>query len=115
MSGEIEATARGHLAADAEVVQVNGQEVARLRLAVGVRRRDDAGVWSDVRTDWLDVSCWAGLVGRVAQLKKGAHVEVRGRLAPGAYLNSSGEAVPSTRLTAASVTIVPALPKASAA
>jgi single stranded DNA-binding protein len=113
MSGEIEATARGHLAADVEVVYVNGQEVGRFRLAVGVRRRDANGEWQSVRTDWLDVSCWGNLVGRISQLRKGAHVEVRGRLAPGAYLDKNGTAQPSTRITASSVTLVPAAVRAA--
>lgn len=110
MSGEVEATARGHLAADAEVRYTNsGEEVVSLRLAVGVRRRDAEKGWIDVRTDWLDVAVWnAALAGRVTGLRKGQHVEVRGRLKFGAYIDRDGVPRPSTTLTAFSVTLVPA-------
>lgn len=112
MAGEIEATARGHLAADAVVKSVNGREVAELRLAVGVRRKDASEVWQDVRTDWVDVSAWNHLVGGAATLKQGQLVEIRGLLVPGAYLGKDGEAHASTKIVASSVTIVARAPKA---
>lgn len=114
MSGEIEGTARGHLAADAVVKVVNGQEVAELRMAVSVRRKDSKGEWQDHRTDWVDVTCWGSRVGGAATLVKGQLVEVRGSLTPAAYIDKGGEAQPSTKLTARSVTVVPRPPKVGA-
>jgi single-strand DNA-binding protein len=116
MSGEIEVTARGHLAADAVVKTVGAELVAELRLAVGIRRKDAAsGDWSDVRTDWVDVSVWGWNVAAVRQLLKGQLVEVRGRLTPTAYLTKAGEAAPSLSISARSVLIVPRAPQAVAA
>lgn len=104
MSGEIMATARGHLAADAVVkLASSGQEVAELRLAVGVRRKDAAGEWVDHHTDWVDVSAWASLVGPASTLRKGELVEVTGPLTPDAYLASDGTARSSTRMTARTI------------
>jgi len=114
MSGEIEATARGHLAADAAVKLVNGQEVTELRIAVGVRRKDKTtGEWQDHRTDWVDVVVWGTQVGPCSKLTKGQLIEVRGSLEPRAYLSNAGDAVAATRITARSVTVVPRLTKTS--
>lgn len=114
MAGEIEATIRGHLAADAVVKATpEGKEVCELRVAVGVRRKIN-DVWTDVRTDWVDVSAWNSLVGGAATLKSGQLVTVTGILTPGAYINKVGEAVPSTRLIASLVAVVPRAPQLSA-
>jgi single-stranded DNA-binding protein len=99
MAGEIEATVEGHLAADAVVKLVGDKEVAELRIAVGVRRPDSAGSWSDVRTDWVDVSVWGFSVGGAATLKKGQLVRVSGRLTPAAYISKTGEAQASLSLS----------------
>lgn len=116
MSGEIEATARGHLAADAEVRLANGKEVCALRIAVGVRRRTDSGEWEDVRTDWIDVTVWGSQVGACSTLKKGDLVDVRGKLRPGAYLSKqTGEAVASLAIDTFGVAVVPRLPRAASA
>ena len=114
MSGEIEATVRGHLAADAVVKTTpSGKPVAELRLASGVRRPDPKaeGEWIDVRTDWLDVSVWGYGVEAVASLVKGQLIEVRGRLTPGAYLNNHGEPRVDLKLTAEAVLVVPRAPR----
>lgn len=112
MAGEIQATVRGHLAADATLKQVNGNDVAELRVAVGVRRKDTSGEWQDVRTDWVDVAAWNYLAGGAATLKQGQLVEVAGLLVPGAYISTkTAEAVPATKLIASSVCIVARAPK----
>lgn len=114
MAGEIEATIRGHLAADAVVKATpDGKEVAELRVAVGIRRKVN-DVWTDIRTDWVDVSAWNSLVGGVATLKKGQLVTVTGILTPSAYLSKEGEAVPSTKLIASMVAVIPRAPQLAA-
>lgn len=114
MAGEMETTARGHLAADAVVKTVHGKEVAELRLAVGVRRKDASGEWQNHHTDWVDASVWGRFVAAVATLRKGQLVEIRGLLTPGAYLNKDGEAVAVSRMLASSVTVVPRAPRSDA-
>lgn len=111
MSGEIETTARGHLAADAVIKTVHGKNVCELRLAVGVRRKDSAGDWQELRTDWVDVSAWNYLAGTLATLKRGTLVVVIGTLTPGAYLSQAGEAVPTTKILASAVYVVPRPPR----
>lgn len=111
MSGEIEATVRGYLGADALVKTVHDNEVCELRVAVGVRRKDSSGDWQDLRTDWVDVAAWGYLAADVAHLKKGDKVECRGAFIPGAYINREGEAVPSSKLMARAVLLVPRAPR----
>lgn len=111
MSGEIEATVRGFLGADALVKTVHGNDVCELRVAAGVRRKDAAGDWQDVRTDWVDVAAWGYLAADVAHLKKGDKVECRGAFVPGAYISRDGEAVPSSKLVARAVLVVPRAPR----
>lgn len=113
MSGEIEATVRGYLGADALVKTVHGNDVCELRVAAGVRHKDAAGEWQDVRTDWVDVAAWGYLAADVAHLKKGDKVECRGAFVPGAYINREGEAVPSSKLMARAVLLVPRAPRAA--
>jgi single-stranded DNA-binding protein len=116
MAGEIQATVEGHLAADAVVKLVGDKEVAELRVAVGVRRQDASGAWTDVRTDWVDVSVWGHSVGGAATLKKGQLVRVSGRLTPRAYIASSGEANPSLSIsTTDRVLVVARAPQAATA
>lgn len=111
MSGEIESTARGHLAADAVIKTVHGNQVAELRLAVGVRRKDAAGEWQNHHTDWVDVSVWNYLASTVASLRKGTLVVVTGLLTPGAYISAAGEAVATTKIMASAVYVVPRAPR----
>ena len=115
MSGEIEATVRGYLGADALVKTVHNNDVCELRVAVGVRRKDASGDWQDVRTDWVDVAAWGYLAADVAHLKKGDKVECRGAFVPGAYISRDGEAVASSKLVASAVLLVPRAPRDSAA
>lgn len=116
MSGEIEATARGHLAADAVVKMAGTSEVCELRIAVGISRKDAAtGGWVEVRTDWIDVSVWGFRIPAVSKLTKGTLVEVRGRLTPNAYLTKAGEAAASLSLSTFEVLVVPRVPQAVAA
>ena len=111
MSGEIEVKARGHLAADAVTKFVQGEEVVELRLAVGVRRKDGSGEYVDLRTDWLGVTVWGYAAKGASTLCKGQLVVVEGRLKPGAYLSSTGEAAVSLELSCTSVLTVPRLPR----
>lgn len=115
MSGEIEATVRGYLGADALVKTVHGNDVCELRVAAGIRHKDASGEWQDVRTDWVDVSAWGYLAADVAHLKKGDKVECRGAFVPGAYINGKGEAVPSSNLMARAVLLVPRVPRSASA
>lgn len=115
MSGEIEVTVRGYLAADAVVKTVHGNQVCELRVAAGVRRKDSAEVWQDIRTDWVDVSAWNRLAADCVALRKGEHVEVRGTLTPGAYISRDGEAVATSSVMARTVLTVVRAPKTDAA
>lgn len=107
MSGGIESTIRGHLGAAAVVKTVHESTVCEFRVAVSVRRKDAAGEWQNIRTDWVDVACWGRLAADTAALGSGVLVEVRGVLSPGAYLNRDGEAVATSKLTAYAVLTVP--------
>lgn len=115
MTGEIEVQFEGHLGADAAVKRAGDAEVVELRVAVGVRRRDAAGEWNDVRTDWVDVAGWGRLVGSLSGLKRGQRVSVRGVLVPGAYLTKAGEAANGDRVVARSVGVIPPAPEKTAA
>lgn len=115
MSGEIESTVRGYLAADAVLKTVHSNDVCELRVAVGVRRKDTDGTWQDVRTDWVDVAAWNRLAADCLGLRKGDLVECRGSLTPGAYISRDGEAVATTKLMARAVLVVPRAPKTEAA
>lgn len=115
MSGEAEIRAVGFVGSPPDLrTTPAGRELAELRLAVGVSRKDStSGEWSELRTDWYDVTAWGKLVSVAAQIGKGDHVVVEGYLEPCAYLTKAGEAAPAVKITARTLSVIPRV-KASA-
>lgn len=112
MAGEIKVVAEGFLGGDVELKLVRDREVAEFSVAVGVRKRTEAGEWEDVRTDWVRVAAWGHLGVSIQDLKKGALVRVEGRLVPTAYLGKDGTAHVSLDLIADKIGLIPRTPKA---
>lgn len=83
-------TLRGRLGTDVELMRLpSGTKVARGRLAVSRRGRDDAGIWHDVSTNWYTIKMWNQLAENAAvSLFKGQPVLVTGRLEVNEWKNS---------------------------
>lgn len=71
----------GNLTRDPELRQTpSGQSVCGFSLALNRAYKDQSGEWQEA-TDYIDVTCWAGLAERVSQyLSKGRRCLVQGRL-----------------------------------
>lgn len=83
----------GRLTADATVNKVkSGSEVVNFRIAINDSYKPKGGGEIKEITTYINCSYW--LSTKVAQvLKKGALVELFGRVGTNAYINSAGEAV----------------------
>lgn len=75
-------TVRGRLGSHIDLKTLpSGSKLARARMAVTRRGRDDAGNWHDASTAWYTVKMWGQLAENAAQsLQKGQPVIVTGRL-----------------------------------
>lgn len=80
-SDAVNITVRGRLGAEVDLRTLpSGSKVARTRIAVTRRGRDDAGNWHDASTSWYTVKMWGQLgVNASASLVKGQPVIVTGR------------------------------------
>ena len=76
------ATIVGNLASDPSLrFTAAGKPVTSFGVAVGRRKKNDAGKWEDDGADFYDVTCWDSLAENVAEsLEKGNRVVVTGRL-----------------------------------
>ena len=88
----------GNLGADPEIKDVNGQSMARLRLATTKKWKDKQGEMQE-RTEWHTVSVWQDGLVRVIQryLQKGSKVYIEGELRTRSY-DKDGETRYSTEV-----------------
>ncbi|HHT41309.1 MAG TPA: single-stranded DNA-binding protein [Actinomyces sp.] len=89
-SDAVNITVRGRIGSDIDYKQLpSGTKVARCRLAVTRRGRDDAGNWHDASTAWYTVKMW-GQLGENASVSlfKGQPVVVTGKFEVNEWSNS---------------------------
>ena len=67
----------------------SGKSLTILSLAVRQSWQKD-GAWES-RTDWFRIVAWNGVAETAANLKKGAHVRLEGRLSTGVYDGPNGK------------------------
>jgi single-strand DNA-binding protein len=82
----------GNTTRDVELRYTNtGKAVASFGMAVGSRRKNDAGQWEDGDTSFYDVTCWGTLAENVAEsITKGTRVVVSGRLQQRSWEDKEG-------------------------
>ena len=83
----------GNLTDDPELRYTpNGAAVAKFRVAVNRRYKDQSGEWKDGDTSYFTVNAWRTLAENVAEsLTRGANVIVVGRLQQRSWENQEGE------------------------
>ena len=83
----------GNLTDDPELRYTpNGAAVAKFRVAVNRRFKDEAGNWKDGETSYFTVNAWRTLAENVAEsLTRGTRVVVAGRLQMRSWENQEGE------------------------
>ena len=96
----------GNLTRDPEIKDINGQPLARLRLAVNKGIKRD-GEWSNVPM-YFDVDVWGGQAEVCGKyLAKGSHVTIYGRLDWREWQTDAGEKRQAVSVTAQGVELPP--------
>lgn len=102
----LEVTVIGHIGADAEVKESNGNRFIKFSVADTKRHTDEQGVVTE-KTTWVDVIKNIGNESRLAEyLKKGAQVYVRGNLSTNIYQTRSGSVNSGIKCNAKEVTLL---------
>ncbi|MDO5048821.1 MAG: single-stranded DNA-binding protein [Actinomycetaceae bacterium] len=89
-SDAVNITVRGRIGSDIEYRQLqSGTKLARCRLAVTRRGRDDAGNWHDASTAWYTLKMWGQLGENASKsLMKGQPVVATGKFEVNEWSNS---------------------------
>lgn len=104
----LEVTIIGHIGADAEVKESNGNRFLKFSVADTTKYTDTQGVVTE-RVTWVDVIKKIGAESRLAEyLKKGTQVFVRGKLSTNVYQTRSGEFKAGINCSAREVTMLSA-------
>lgn len=94
-------TIAGNLGADPELrFNTAGKAIARVRVAVTDRYRDESGEWVNGPTSWFNVVAWGRLAENAASLIKGDPALITGRLAQRDYETEQGEKRTAWEITA---------------
>jgi single-strand DNA-binding protein len=93
MAGDNAVTIVGNLVDDPELRYTpNGAAVAKFRVAVSPRFKDESGQWKDGDTSYFTVNAWRALGENAAEsLTRGTRVVVTGRLRQRSWENNEGE------------------------
>jgi single-strand DNA-binding protein len=93
MASDNQVTIVGNLTDDPELRYTpNGAAVAKFRVAVSPRYKDESGQWRDGETSFFAVNCWRQLAENAAEsLTRGTRVVVTGRLKQRSWENQEGE------------------------
>lgn len=93
MASDNQVTIVGNLTDDPELRYTpNGAAVAKFRVAVSPRYKDESGQWRDGETSYFAVNCWRQLAENAAEsLTRGTRVVVTGRLKQRSWENQEGE------------------------
>jgi single-strand DNA-binding protein len=93
MASDNQVTIVGNLTDDPELRYTpNGAAVAKFRVAVSPRFKDENGQWKDGDTSYFSVSAWRALAENAAEsLTRGSRVMVAGRLQFRSWENQEGE------------------------
>ena len=93
MASDNQVTIVGNLTDDPELRYTpNGAAVAKFRVAVSPRFKDESGQWKDGDTSYFSVSAWRALAENAAEsLTRGTRVVVTGRLKQRSWENQEGE------------------------
>jgi single-strand DNA-binding protein len=93
MASDNQVTIVGNLTDDPELRYTpNGAAVAKFRVAVSPRFKDENGQWKDGDTSYFSVSAWRALAENAAEsLTRGTRVVVTGRLKQRSWESQEGE------------------------
>ena len=93
MASENQVVIVGNLTDDPELRYTpNGAAVAKFRVAVNRRYKDEAGNWKDGETSYFSVNAWRNLAENVAEsLARGTRVVVAGRLQMRSWETQEGD------------------------
>ncbi|MEX0833564.1 MAG: single-stranded DNA-binding protein [Actinomycetota bacterium] len=93
MASDNQITIVGNLTDDPELRYTpNGAAVAKFRVAVSPRFKDESGQWKDGDTSYFAVNAWRALGENAAEsLTRGTRVVVTGRLKQRSWENQEGE------------------------
>jgi single-strand DNA-binding protein len=93
MASDNQVTIVGNLTDDPELRYTpNGAAVAKFRVAVSPRFKDENGQWKDGDTSYFSISAWRALAENAAEsLTRGTRVVVTGRLKQRSWESQEGE------------------------
>jgi len=93
MASENQVTIVGNLTDDPELRYTpNGAAVAKFRVAVNRRFKDESGQWKDGETSYFSVNAWRSLAENCAEtLTRGTRVVVSGRLQMRSWETQEGD------------------------
>ncbi len=102
MASENQVTIVGNLTDDPELRYTpNGAAIAKFRVAVSRRGKDESGQWKDLETSFFRVNAWRSLGENAAEsLTRGSRVVVIGRLRTSSWETPEGERRSSTEIEA---------------
>ncbi len=91
MKQEMRVFITGNVATDVAFKATDRGPVASFRVAATPRRRDEQGVWQDLKTTYISVDCWRQLAQNVGiSLKIGQPVIIEGRLESQEWTRNDG-------------------------